>query len=57
MTSDYKDIKLTSHEVVHVICFATGEVLKDAKDMSRHFPEGNECTARHDFVAESEKPN
>jgi len=56
---DYKDIKpgRWEHKAVIVVCLTTGEVLKNAKDMSRHFPEGNECTGKHDFRAEDEKVN
>lgn len=54
---DYRKIEPVEGKVVHIICYKTGEVLKTAEDMSRHFPEGKDCSARHDMVPEDEKPS
>lgn len=43
----FEYIEPVEAKVVHIICLRTGEILKDAADMSRHFPEGNECDAPH----------
>lgn len=55
---EYKLIDPGDHgfEVVHVVCWKTQEILKDAKDMERHYAK-EECLARHDILPADRKDN